>query len=306
MGVLSRIAICFLVVLFASGCSIKMMYNNADRIARWAVNDYIQMDDDQEAYFTVEVKAIHYWHRTEELPRYADYLQSLPASIDSGVDEDEVQDLFDSLYSWWEALEARAMPMMTEMLLSLSDEQIERLPGRLDDDNEEFEEDEDDRPLDEVQAEWMQSYAAVMSRFTGRLSKEQKAYLEAQSVRYVPQFGLWADYRQRWQADLMALINDGRDDPELFADRLVVLMDSRESYYGEELTGVFETNEQLAREVTAWLLNNLTVKQRERFYTRIGEMAETFRELAADVPDEIPPGGGCLVLCEHGKVSAAR
>jgi hypothetical protein len=282
------------------------MYNNADRIARWAANDYIQMDDDQEAYFTAEVKAIHYWHRTRELPLYADYLQSLPASIDNGVAEDEVQDLFDTLYSWWEVLEARAMPMMTEMLLSLSDEQLDRLPGRLDDDNEEFEEGEDERPLDEVQEEWMQGYVDVMSRFTGRLSKEQKSYLEAQSVRYVPQFGLWADYRQRWQADLMTLLREGRDDPELFAGQLVVLMNSRESYYGEELTGVFETNEQLAKEVTAWLLNNLTDKQRERFYTRIGEMAETFRELAADVPDEIPPGGGCLVLCDRGQVSAAR
>jgi len=297
MAATKRVLMICAVLVFTSGCSIKMMYNNADRLARWAVNDYIKMDDAQEAYFDAEVDAIHYWHRTRELPLYADYLDSLPGNIDNGVSEEEVQDIFDTLYSWWEVLEARAMPMMTEMLLSLSDEQVERLPIRLAKDNEEFGEDEHDRPLDEIQEEWTDGYSSAMSRFSGRLTKEQKAYLAAQSVRYVPQFGLWAEYRQRWQADLLMLLRDKRSDPETFSDEFARLIEGREDYYGEELTAIFDANEQLAREVTAWLLNNLTDKQRERFYTRIGEMSVAFRELSEDVPDEIPVGGGCLVLC---------
>ena len=228
---------------------------------------------------------------------YADYLDSLPGAIDDGVDEADIQGIFDTFYTWWESLEAKAMPMMVDMLLSLSDEQVERLPERLAKDNEEFGEDERDRPLEEVQAEWMKSYSDAMARFSGRLTKEQKAYLSAQSVRYVPQFELWADYRQRWQQDLVALLIEGREDPEEFADAFVALIHGREAYYGKELTAVFDANEQLAREVTAWLLNNLTDEQRERFYTRIGEMAVAFRELAADVPDQVPEGGGCLVRC---------
>ena len=81
------------VVLAASGCSIKLMYNNADRLARWAANDYIQMDDQQQAYFDAEVRAVHYWHRTRELPLYADYLDSLSSNMKNGVSEAEVQDI---------------------------------------------------------------------------------------------------------------------------------------------------------------------------------------------------------------------
>ena len=136
-----------------------------------------------------------------------------------------------------------------------------------------------------------------MTRFSGRLTREQKAYLNAQSVRYVPQFELWAEYRERWQADLMDLLRNKRHDPEAFTEAFVAISRNREAYYGEELTAVFDTNEQLAREVTAWLINNLTEKQRERFYERIGETAQVFRELAADVPNEIPQGGGCLATC---------
>jgi hypothetical protein len=213
------------------------------------------------------------------------------------VDEEEVQSIFDTFYSWWEVFEARALPMMTEMLLSLSDEQVERLPERLRKDNAEFSEDEHDEPLEDIQEEWMRSYSDTMSRFSGRLTREQKDYLLAQSVRYVPQFELWVDYRRRWQLDLMTLVIENRHEPEVFVPRFLALIDGREDYYGEELDAVFETNEQLAREVTAWLFNNLTDKQREKFYTRIGEMATTFRELAAEVPDDIPAGGGCLVRC---------
>ena len=297
MNTLLKAMLIAALVASASGCSIKMMYNNADRFARWAANDYIKMDAAQEAYFTAEVDAIHYWHRTNELPLYADYLDSLPTTLDKEVDEDDVQEVFDTFYSWWEVFEARTLPFVTEMMLSLSDEQVTRLPERLEKDNDEFAEDESDRTLDEVQAEWRKQYADTMSRFSGRLTKEQKAYLDAQSVRYVPQFELWADYRARWQADLVGLLQNERDDPDAFTEAFITLSESREAYYGEELTAVFDANEQLASEVTAWLINNLTEQQRERFYERIGEVAVTFRELAAEAPDEIPQGGGCLATC---------
>ena len=34
-----------------------------------------------------------------------------------------------------------------------------------------------------------------------------------------------------------------------------------------------------------------------RFYERLGEVATTFRELAAEAPAEVPRGGGCLATC---------
>ncbi|MGE0622957.1 MAG: DUF6279 family lipoprotein [Pseudomonadales bacterium] len=294
-AVLHRVVVLAAVLLLSAGCSIKMLYNNADRFARWAANDYLQMDAAQEAYFTNEVKALHYWHRTEELPLYADYLDALPGNLENGVDEAEVQDIFDTFYSWWEVLEAKAMPFVTQMMMSLSDEQVARLPERFEKDNREFAEDELDRPLEEIQAEWMKQYADTMSRFSGRLTSEQKRYLELQSVRYVPQFELWAEYRQRWQRDLLKLLTDERHDPAAFPEAFRRLATSREAYYGEELTAVFDRNEALATEVTAWLLNNLTDQQRVRFSERLSEMATTFRELAAEVPADVPVGGGCLV-----------
>jgi hypothetical protein len=282
-------------LVFSSGCSIKLMYNNLDRFARWGVNDYIKMDDAQEAYFDQELEAILYWHRSEELPRYASYLESLELGKDT--DEEAVQGMMDTMFSWWEAFEVKSMPMMIEMMLSLSDEQVEKLPTRLAKDNKSFSEDEHERPLEEIQEEWWRGYSDTMSRFSGRFTKAQKQYLADQSVRYIPQFEMWADYRQRWQGELMRLLHEERGDPEVFVAAFATLMDERESYYGEELQAVFDENEQLAREVTAWLIRDFNDKQRGRFKTRLAEMAETFRELSEDLPDEVPSSGGCLVRC---------
>ncbi len=294
-GLLPLLPLAMLFLL--GGCSIKMLYNNADRFARWAANDYIRMNDDQEAYFTSEVRAIHYWHRTQELPRYADFLETLPGKVDAGMKEEDAREIFDTLYGWWDAVERKAMPMVTELLLSLSDEQVARLPERLEKDNRELSEDEAGKPLAEIQKGWTKQVADVMSRFTGRLSKPQKDYLAAQSVRYIPQFELWAEYRQRWQADLLRLLHEQRGDPQAFADAFAKIAQDREAYYGEELAAVFDANEALAAEVVAWMLSHLTDRQRERFAERTGELATAFRELAAQLPDEVPRGGGCLATC---------
>ncbi|MFV2090247.1 MAG: DUF6279 family lipoprotein, partial [Pseudomonadales bacterium] len=265
------------VVVFASGCSVKFMYNNADRFARWSVSDYIDMDAAQRDYFDEEFGAIMYWHRSEELPRYASYLESLETVLGDDAEPEDVQGVMDTLFSWWDRFEARSINMVTEMLLSLSDEQVEKLPLRLADDNAELSEDEHDQPLEDIQESWWQGYSDTLSRFSGRLTKDQKGYLAAQSVRYVPQFDLWADYRRRWQGDLLVLLHEKRGDPEVFAGEFLELLAQRESYYGEELAAVFDSNEKLARDVTAWLINDFDDKQRERFFNRIGEMAAAFR-----------------------------
>lgn len=285
------------VLLSASGCSIKMLYNNADRFARWGVNDYIQMDDEQEAYFDAEMDSILYWHRTQELPLYADYLDVLPSKFEEEVTEREIMEVFGTFESWWDVLGEKLMPMVTELVLSLSDEQVARLPERLEKDNEKLAEDEFGKPAEQVQAEWTKQYAETMSRFTGRLSKDQRGYLNAQSVRYVPQMELWAEYRKRWQTDLLQLLQTKQEDPGAFVQAFQTLAENRESYYGEELTAIFDSNEALAAEVTAWLINNLSEKQRARFDERIGEMATTFRELSADAPEEAPEAAACLVSC---------
>jgi len=297
-GILLRACLLLLLLNVAGGCSVKLAYNNLDRFARWGVSDYVDMNKEQRAYFDAQVAQLLYWHRTQQLPEYVDLLKTLSVTFADGTDLTEIRGIGDRMYLWYEEIEDRLVPIATEMLLSLDEEQVARLPEKFERDNEELAEDEAGLAETELQQRWLEEYRDGMSRFTGRLDKPQLDYLAAQSVNYIPQYELWADYRARWQADLLDLIREHRSDPEIFAAQFRALVAARiPVYYGEELTAVFAHNEKLYQEVTVWLLNNLSPKQRSKLLENISDLAITFRELRTDAPATAPPSGGCLVRC---------
>ena len=64
--------------LLTSGCGVKLAYNNADRLARWWVSDYIDMTRDQRDYFDASTSEIMFWHRTTQLAIYRQGLLGIP------------------------------------------------------------------------------------------------------------------------------------------------------------------------------------------------------------------------------------
>lgn len=272
------------------------MYNNLDRLARWGVSDYVDMNDAQRACFDGQVAELLYWHRTQQLPEYAALMETLAVTLPDGTSLEEIRGIGDLMYVWYEVLEARLTPIAIDLLLSLDDEQVAALPARFKRDNDELAEDEEGLTLEEQQQRWLREYSDGISRFTGRLNKEQREYLSAQAVNYIPQYQLWADYRQRWQADLVTLIEQDRDDPDEFASAFEALVAARiPVYYGEELTAVFAHNERLYQQVTVWLFNSLTPKQREKLQQSITELAIAFRELRAEAAPQPPQFTACLI-----------
>lgn len=284
-------------VLCASGCSVQLAYNNLDRLARWSASDLIDMDQRQRAYFDAAFDEIWYWHRTDQLPRYASYLESLAPRLTDGTSEAEMQALVDQVTAWYEALEARSLPMAVQLMSSLSDRQVADLAEALARSNRELEEPEADRSLEQARAFWVDEFTDRFDGFSGRLNALQRDYVARQAQRYQPERVLWADYRRRWQADLLALLQFRRDLDGLQAG-FRQLTRNRDLYHGPGAR-VFEHNEALTRETSVWLLNSLSERQQRRFAERVQELAADFRELAAQAP-RFDPGAGpppCLVGC---------
>ena len=299
MKVASRrqvVAFCLLAVSALSGCSVKLAYNNLDRLTRWAVNDYVNLNDNQRVYFDGAVADLLYWHRTEHLPRYASFLDAMQTSLADGTDERELQAMVNAILGWAEEIEARSLPIAVELMSSLSDEQVSLLARRLEAANTELVEPEAGRTVEEAQSNWADEFADRFSRFSGRLTGAQMAYLDQQSVRYIPELVLWAEYRRRWQADLLKLLEQ-REDLEVFGPGLASLADRREAYYGEELTAIYESNIALMREASVWLINSLAPRQQERFLRRLDDLATDLRELSDEASGQQADFDGCLVTC---------
>ncbi len=287
----------FLLVLctVASGCTVKFAYNNIDRLVRWQVADYVDLDDAQAAYLDAELARLLYWHRSSHLPLYAQRAQLLANELDETMGVGEVRLLFEDAIVWADEIEARSMPMVIELMASLSEAQVAGLPEAFARSNAEFAEDELSMTLSEAQDEWRERVEGGMKYFAGRLSRAQRDYIATQSVRYQPEFVLWAAYRERWQAALLQALA-GRDDVDAFAASYRRLVEERERFWGEEFTRATRANEALSLEVLHGLLAKLDDRQTARFQERLLTLAEDFRDLAANA--EVPAeAAACLVSC---------
>ncbi len=253
---------------------------------RWGVNDYVNMNEAQRALFKEEFAKLHYWHRTEHLPLYADFLEALPTTLSDSVDPQELLALENTMMGWAREVVEAGVPLAVAIMQSMTEEQVARLPARLEESNREIEKTELGKSVEASQARWRKEVEDIFTRFAGRLTPPQDEYLLAQSVRYIPERVLWAEYRRRWQGDLLKLL-EARSDPA-FAQRFADLAANREAYFGTELTAIFDNNENLGRETAAWLLNHMPERQTVRMYTRFVELAEDFQELADDAPNWVP------------------
>lgn len=278
-----------------SACSVQMAYNNLDRLARWSVSDYVDLTEPQRAYFDGAVDELWFWHRRSHLPEYAGFLERVGPALMDGTTETEMQALADRVIGWAEEIEQRGLPVAAEILASLSDEQVSALAQALEARNQEIAEPERNASLEEARQGWRKEFAERFTRFSGRLTPVQEAYLDQRAADYRPELVLWAEYRRRWQEDLLALLGHRRD-VDAFTRGFAELARHRALYYGPELAGIYESNIALVREVSVWLVNSLTERQQQRFLDRLDELAEDFRDLARDgtAPSEAPP---CLVTC---------
>jgi Family of unknown function (DUF6279) len=282
--------------LLLTGCTVSATYNNLDRLARWQIADYVDFDDRQDAYFRAELDRLLYWHRVSELPVYANRLDQLVVEINQELTEQMLEAMIQDVTTWAERIEAQAMSMTIELMLSLTDAQFAELPANLEKANAEFAEDELDIELSEVRENWADSMEDGAKYFMGSLTREQQDYVKLQSLRYQPEQVLWVDYRRRWQAALLEALA-GRNEATAFEARYRKLVKERESFWSPEFTSVSKSNDALRRDVTLMLLRTANDQQRKRMTERLSGFSEDFRELTAEAQIPRPPGGGCLVRC---------
>ncbi len=284
----SRVAVVFMVGLVLSGCSIKLAYNNVDRLIRWGISDYVDLNADQKERLNVEIKRIHYWHRVNHLPLYAEFTKGLAVTLTDSVSVDEVQALFDHITGWVDEMESEITPVVIDMMISLTDEQIAALPAKLEKSNVEIAEPELDAELADAQALWAKEVRQSLRPFVGRLNREQKAYIERRALGYEPERVLWAEYRRRFQNALLSLL-ETRSDRTKFELGYRQLIAKRETFYGPELDQIYKLNQRLNLETGIRVLSMLTERQSAKFAEELVELSEDFAELAAEADDLASP-----------------
>lgn len=279
MKILLRSGALVLLVLLVGGCSVKFAYNNADRLLRWQVSEYIDLDREQKAVLSARIDEFMTWHRRTQLPEYADQMYLWSQQLTDQVTPEQIAGIFEQMLQWGERMEDRGLPIAVEIMAGLSDDQVAELGPRLELSNAEIAEPEFGLSEEEAQQSWAREFEDAMERFTGRLDIRQRDYIQRKAAGYQPERVLWAEYRRRWQADLLSLLDQRQSDQ--FAAAFSELSRAREDYYGDKYTRVSEENIELSREVAAYVLSNLSQRQSDRLQDSLTKLGDDFAELAA-------------------------
>ena len=262
-------------VTLAACSTLKLTYNNADMLVRYRVSDYVDFTPAQTEQFKARFATLHRWHRSEELPAYAELVRQAGNKISLGLSAEDVSWAISNARSRYRKLTARAAADAAPIVASFTREQLQQVEKKFSENNRKFARDYlegDPRSSRHKRATQLEDY---FRDWIGHLNDPQEQRID----RFVDEFGhmqaLRLEDRQRTQQEFLALARAERD-PVRLAPRLAALFSNPEAGRSAEFRSAMARYE---AEIAALILDIdrlLSPQQRRRAERRALDYAEDF------------------------------
>lgn len=279
---LGRSLFILLLLVALSACTTKMAYNFLDWAIEWKVQRLVKLHGEQKVLTKNAIQDFHHWHRTTQLPQYADYLRQLQTRLNGGsvsakavhAETDKIQLLVDQSVE-------KVLPDATEVLSTLNDEQVKELLASVAEERDEYKDEYVDPSTRKRQKTYYKKFLKHAQDWLGPLSKEQKAKVESWSKTLEPFEELNLQQQQIWEEKLAAILTQREDKTALLAG-LKTLMFHRTDDWQPNLEEILDRNQEMTYELISELLNGMDEKQRVHMNKKIEDYVKLFGELAGE------------------------
>ncbi|MDM3869991.1 DUF6279 family lipoprotein [Porticoccus sp. W117] len=267
-----------LMLLVTAGCTTKIAYNYAHWWANWAVDDYIDLDREQKAFFKSEFRQLHQWHRETQLPLYVEFLEQLRTTLsEQQLTADSIHKQALATQQLMEHSKKKVTPALAQLLSSLSAKQADKLLKTLARETEKYLEENTYKTEEKRHKARRKAMTRFIKKWIGPLSREQKQLIEEWAQAMHPMAQLDADQQMLWQQKFAdALAGAQQADIQIFLDRY--LLDD-ESLWQAEYREQTEKNRRATRQLLANLLNSRSDKQRRKLDKKLNNLIEDFTQL---------------------------
>ncbi len=189
-----------------AGCStLSLTYNFADWIMLWRVDHYFDLSSDQREILEERLTNLHTWHRTQELPLYADFFRRIQQNLHNGFTREGIDALFQSYFQLRADLGRRIASEGTLFLTTVNSEQVQFLQNVMEEENEELLQ-EIDGDLNERLAKRTEAILDWLENWLGNLTEPQKHHI-ARLIKKLPDTSdSWMHYRKHRQKQFIALL----------------------------------------------------------------------------------------------------
>lgn len=271
-GYLKSLCLLLSLGLLLSACSkTGMAYRNLDWLVSWRVNQYLDLDSQQKAWFKPRLQEHLAWHCSSELPRYVDWLQRTEQLARTPKpDAGQLEAQMGEAEQAFNAIVEQTTPTTVVLLADLRPEQVERLYARMEKDNREDRQKFLEPPLETQIRERAERLEKRLKPWLGSLNEAQQAHVAHWASERRDQNRVWMENRARWQAEFRRVLDD-RNSPD-FAQRMSDVLENRRGGHDEQTALAYEQSRQAMAALLSDLLAAADDSQRDQVNLRLASI----------------------------------
>ncbi|KAB0548552.1 hypothetical protein F7R01_13945 [Pseudomonas argentinensis] len=271
-GYLKSLLLLLSLGLLVSACSkAGLAYRNLDWVIAWRVDQYLDLDSQQKAWFKPRLQEHLAWHCSTELPRYVDWLQRTRDLLqEPAPDAGQLEAKMIEAEQAFHAVVQQTNPTAVALLADLRPKQVERLYARMEKDNVEDRQKFLEPPLQTQISERAERLEKRLKPWFGTLNEAQQARIARWASERRDQNRLWLENRARWQSEFRSVLD--QRDAEDFAQRMSHVLENRRGAHDQQATQAYEQSRQAMAALLSDLLAAADDQQRTQVNQRIASL----------------------------------
>jgi len=262
-----------------SGCTTKLAYDFLDWGLYWELKDYVKFTRDQRLLVKDEISQLIDWHRSEELPQYADQLEKLSKELKSGITVGQLEEFSNNLRDSWQRIVIKTLPAAVDIISNLTDEQVndflKMLIEKEGDDAKKIEKGTHVRTVKKREAYVSKKIVDVI----GKLNEDQKSLIAQWALSMKPTQELSLAQAIQWRTRMQTVLAERHNEQQM-EDNLMVLFANPEQLRSASYRRVIEKNKRLIMQLLFDLNRTLTNQQRSKLIKKLQSYINDFRDLS--------------------------
>lgn len=275
------VLVAILAALLVSCTFNKFAYNQADTVAAWMADDYFDLQGVQEDDFRQRFARFHAWHRSAQLPEYAQFMRTAGTRMQGELTRDDVLWFIEGMRERVRTAGRKAAPEAAALFATLTPAQVEHLQRKLEKSNRKYVDEHklNGSPEERHEAEGEKVIKQV-EKWLAPLNREQKARVMV-LVRERPQLEKqqYAE-RLRRQKELIELLSHRREDPQRYTQRVTDWMVGWERHRSAAYQKQLDASWQKRADLLVEVYRMFPPEQRNAALQRINTYAQDFTQLA--------------------------
>lgn len=195
-----------LLTLLGSCSTVRLGYSNADTLAYWWLDGYVDFHSSQKAKVKQDIAQLLGWHRSTQLPQYAQALTQMQTTLAANPGLVEIEVSFRQVEQFSQVVLLKALPELTDFALVIDVSQKTYLARKFEKNNEEFREKYMDLTPEKQAKARFKKVVKQTDDWLGSVSREQEAIIARYLEKHPPNYAQWLEDSMARQRGVLQLL----------------------------------------------------------------------------------------------------